>query len=298
MLTTDMTIGDLVKASTYIAASKIYKKYDAPEKIFVLLFLAQAHGLHPAFGLERYDLVDGKPSIKTEVALAYFLDSGGRVEWHEWTDQVAHATFTSSNGSSLTNKWTREQAKAIMLEKWDNGSKVKYSLTSKDVWIQYPKAMLASRLISETLRRLDPRCFHGMTTVEEAYESSDVLPAEPLKSRSPKKKVDPQATEPKNDEPVQPAVESSQNNLQLPAPVNPLPLFNKGSQLEFKDKAMRILEKVDETRRNTIISDLKERYKIPLLLAETDTEKQYDILQDLDAEVMKVMREDLQVFGS
>lgn len=132
-----------------------------PDQAIALMLVAQAEGQHPATIAQDYDIIQGKATRKTHSVLARYQKAGGRVEWHQLTDQVAEATFTHPQGGSVRLDWTMAQAKAA-------------GLAGKDNWKNYARAMLRARLIAEGVRATFPAALGGMMVSEEAQD----LPAE------------------------------------------------------------------------------------------------------------------------
>ena len=139
-----------------VAASGLFGMKNIDQAL-ALMLVAQAEGQHPATITQDYDIIQGKATRKTHSVLARFQQMGGKVEWHELTDQVADATFSHKAGGSLRMAWTFEQAK-------------KAGLTGKDNWRNYPRAMLRARCIAEGVRAVFPAALGGMLVSEEAQD--------------------------------------------------------------------------------------------------------------------------------
>jgi hypothetical protein len=179
-----------------------------------LLMLADAEGVHPMVAARDYHIIDGKPSKKARAMLADFLAAGGRVEWHERSEKIAEATFSHPAGGSVRIRWTIDMAAKIK----DKSGK---ALTEKANYLNYPRAMLSARVISEGVITVFPGATSGLYTPEEVQDfdsprpERNVTPAtdrpalnEP-KAKSaatdpgpdePKTKAEPKAKEPKTDE--------------------------------------------------------------------------------------------------
>lgn len=124
------------------------------EQGVALMLIAQAEGLHPAVAARDYNIIQGRPALKADAMLARFHAAGGKVVWNVYTDNAVSATFSHLQGGTATVEWTLAQAKAA-------------GLTGKDVWKQYPRAMLRSRVISEGIRTVYPGVSVGVYTPEE-----------------------------------------------------------------------------------------------------------------------------------
>lgn len=129
----------------------------SPEQAIALMLVAQAEGLHPATIAQDYDIIQGRATRKTHSVLARFQASGGYVEWHALTPEIADATFKHPQGGSLRMTWTIAQARHA-------------GLTGKDNWKNYPRAMLRARCIAEGVRAVYPGAIGGMLVAEEAQD--------------------------------------------------------------------------------------------------------------------------------
>jgi hypothetical protein len=133
------------------------------EQGVALMLIAQAEGLHPAAAARDYHIIQGRPALKADAMLARFQAAGGKVTWQTYTDTEVSATFSHPSGGSASISWTLAQAKSA-------------GLTGKEVWRQYPRAMLRSRVISEGIRTVYPGVAVGVYTVEEVNDF-DAKPA-------------------------------------------------------------------------------------------------------------------------
>ena len=159
-MTTDLVpIQTLERMAQALANSKLFGVTN-PEQALALMLVAQAEGLHPATAARDYHIIQGRPALKADAMLARYLASGGRVEWHEHTDQKVSATFTHPAGGSLKIDWDFARAKAA-------------GLGSKDMWLKYPRQMLRARVISEGIRATNPGVATGMYTPEEVQDFAD-----------------------------------------------------------------------------------------------------------------------------
>jgi len=133
-----------------------------PEQAIALMLLAQAEGQHPVTAARDYHIVQGRPVMKADAMLARFQDRGGRVEWHELSDEVARATFTHPLGGSITMSWDKARAERA-------------GLIGRQTWKQYPRAMLRARLVNEAISSVFPGVCVGIYTPEEV-EDFDAKP--------------------------------------------------------------------------------------------------------------------------
>src|SRR5574343_259269 len=151
---------DMEKMAGVIAQSGLFG-VKHPVQALALMLVAQAEGLHPATAARDYHVIQGRPALRTDAMLARFQSAGGKVQWHDYTDDVVSPTFSHPAGGSLRVEWTIERARTA-------------GLAVKDVWKQYPRAMLRSRVISEGIRAVYPGVLSGMYAPEEVR---DMIPA-------------------------------------------------------------------------------------------------------------------------
>ena len=154
---------DMQQMAETFAKSKMFGIAN-PEQALALMLLCQAENLHPAQAIRDYHIIAGKPALKADAMMSKFQNAGGKVEWLSYTDQEVKATFTHPQGGTLTLSWTIEQAKRA-------------GLATKDVWRQYPRAMLRSRVISEGIRTIFPGVLGGMYAPEEVQDFDCKPPA-------------------------------------------------------------------------------------------------------------------------
>jgi len=160
---------DVEKMGSAIAKSNLFG-VKTPEQAVALMLIAQAEGLHPAIAARDYNIIQGRPALKTDAMLARFQQAGGKVQWEVYTDAEVKGTFSHPQGGTLSVSWTFAQAKAI-------------GLTGKDNWRNYPRAMLRARCVSEGIRSVYPGCVVGVYTPEEVEDFSS--PTQPAPSFTP-----------------------------------------------------------------------------------------------------------------
>lgn len=129
-------------------------------QVLALMSIAQAEGKHPATVAQEYDIIQGRPALKSQALLARFQLSGGKVEYLCYTDEKVEMLFSHPAGGDLKVEWTMKQAQSI-------------GLASKDNWRKYPRQMLAARVVSEGIRRVYPACILGHYAVEEVMDFDD-----------------------------------------------------------------------------------------------------------------------------
>ena len=135
------------------------------EQAMALMLVAEAEGRHPATIVQDYDIIQGRPAIKANAALARFQQSGGKIQWHERTDFKASCTFTHPMGGESTITWDIDRAKRA-------------ELTGKDNWRKFTAQMLSARVVAEGVRAVFPACLNGFYLPEEVQDFKEVRQAE------------------------------------------------------------------------------------------------------------------------
>lgn len=151
---------DLQSMAVAMTKSGMFGK--SQDQMVSLMLIAQAEGLHPAIAAMEYDIIQGRPALKAQAALARFQQSGGYIKWESRTDKEARATFSHPLGGSLTISWTMDKA-------------TKMGLAGRDNWKKQPEVMLAWRCVAEGVRAVYPACLNRMYLAEEVQDF-DPLP--------------------------------------------------------------------------------------------------------------------------
>lgn len=155
---TNVALGDMERMAIAITKSGLFGM-KTPEQALALMIVAQAENKHPGTVAAEYHIIQGRAALKSDAMLARFQSSGGRVEWHDHTNEVVSATFTHPQGGALRIDWDVARAKAA-------------GLGGKDNWRNYPRQMLRARVISEGVRAVFPGVLQGMYTPEEVGDFS------------------------------------------------------------------------------------------------------------------------------
>lgn len=155
-----ISYSEMEKMAGVIAGSGLFGVKN-PVQALALMLVAQSEGLHPATAARDYHVIQGRPALKADAMLAKFQASGGKVDWVAYTETRCEATFSHPQGGKVTVAWTIEMAKNA-------------GLTGKDVWKQFPRAMLRARVISEGIRTVYPAVLCGLYTPEETRDMIDV----------------------------------------------------------------------------------------------------------------------------
>ena len=155
-----VAVGDMQTMAGALAKSGLFGVKTADQAL-ALMIVAQAEGRHPGSVASDYHIIQGRASLKSDAMLARFQQAGGRVEWHDHTNEQVSATFSHPQGGSLRIDWDMPRAKSA-------------GLGTKDNWKQYPRQMLRARVISEGVRAVFPAVLNGMYAPEEVAEFAPV----------------------------------------------------------------------------------------------------------------------------
>jgi hypothetical protein len=164
---TQVALGDMQVMASAIVKSGLFGM-KTPDQALALMIVATAEGRHPGSVAADYHIIQGRASLKADSMLARFQQSGGRVEWHDHTNEKVSATFSHPAGGSLRIDWDMARAKAA-------------GLGGKDNWKSYPRQMLRARVISEGVRATFPAVLNGMYTPEEVQEFDAPRPVRAVK---------------------------------------------------------------------------------------------------------------------
>ncbi|MEQ8353826.1 MAG: hypothetical protein RH862_20275 [Leptospiraceae bacterium] len=150
------SLPELEKMAHTIVKSGLFGMKDQSQAM-ALMLLCQASGMHPMKAVQRYDIIQGRPALKSQTMLADFKKAGNQVRWIRRDDRVCEAEFADRQGNVITIKWTMEMAQ-------------KAGLTDKQNWKMYPRQMLSARVISEGVKALAPEVAEGLYVPEEVMD--------------------------------------------------------------------------------------------------------------------------------
>ena len=155
-ITAQFSLQDLEKMAHTIVKSGLFGMSD-PSQAMALMLLCQASGMHPMKAVQRYDIIKGKPALKSQTMLADFKKAGNQMRWIQRDDKICEAEFKDRNGNSIVIRWTIEMAQ-------------KAGLAGKDNWKTYPRQMLSARVISEGVKAIAPEVAEGLYAPEEIMD--------------------------------------------------------------------------------------------------------------------------------
>jgi len=128
-----------------------------PDQAVALMLVAQSEGRHPASVASEFDIIQGRPALKSQAALARFQAAGGKIQWTSRGPSKCSAKFSHAQGGELEITWTMERAQSA-------------GLTGKATWKQYPDQMLSARVVAEGVRAVFPACLNGVYLAEEVQD--------------------------------------------------------------------------------------------------------------------------------
>jgi hypothetical protein len=153
------------------------KGMERPESILVALQLSTEVGLSPMAGLQNIAVVNGRPSIYGDAALALVRASGLLESYKE---EEVGKPFEDSFGVKVTAK---RKGYDPMSETFTVAEAKHADLWGKSgPWKQYPKRMLKFRARSYVLRDSFGDVLKGMRTVEETMDIPEMVNVTPMPS--------------------------------------------------------------------------------------------------------------------
>ena len=154
------TLGELKDYSELVANSQLVPQAlrGKPADIMLALQLGDEVGLSPVQALQSVAIVNGKPAIYGDAALALVMGSGLCENIHE---SVEDGVATCR----VTRKGMQEQSRTFSI---DDAKRA--GLWGKNVWKAYPLRLLQLRARGFALRDLFPDVLKGVITTEEAND--------------------------------------------------------------------------------------------------------------------------------
>ena len=110
-MSTELTITDINGLAKQVCAGKLFPAFNTPEALATLMMLCQAEGIHPITAVRRYDIIQGRPALKSDAMLGDFMDRGGKVAWLVYTESEVTAEFSAPGLSAPVKvSWTIDMA--------------------------------------------------------------------------------------------------------------------------------------------------------------------------------------------
>lgn len=152
----NQSVSDIETMAKAITKSGLFG-IKSPDQAVALMLVAQSEGRHPASVASEFDIIQGRPALKSQAALARFQAAGGKIQWTSRGPTKCSAKFSHAQGGELEITWTMERANAA-------------GLTGKQTWKQYPDQMLSARVVAEGVRAVFPACLNGVYLAEEVQD--------------------------------------------------------------------------------------------------------------------------------
>lgn len=152
----NQSVSDIETMAKAITKSGLFG-IKSPGQAVALMLVAQSEGRHPASVASEFDIIQGRPALKSQAALARFQAAGGKIQWTSRGPSKCSAKFAHAQGGELEITWTMERANAA-------------GLTGKATWRQYPDQMLSARVVAEGVRAVFPACLNGVYLAEEVQD--------------------------------------------------------------------------------------------------------------------------------
>ena len=152
----NQSVSDIETMAKAITKSGLFG-IKSPDQAVALMLVAQSEGRHPASVASEFDIIQGRPALKAQAALARFQAAGGKIQWTNRGPSKCSAKFAHAQGGELEITWTMERANAA-------------GLTGKATWRQYPDQMLSARVVAEGVRAVFPACLNGVYLAEEVQD--------------------------------------------------------------------------------------------------------------------------------
>jgi hypothetical protein len=160
----NLSLSDIRTMAQAFAKSNLFGMKDE-NQAFALMLVAQAEGRHPATVAQEYEIINGRPAIRSMSALARFQAAGGTIQWITRTDTEAKAEFYHPQGGKVVISWTKARAELA-------------GLWGKNNWKTYPAQMLAARCVAEGVRAVFPACLNGLYLSDEVKDFGGQGPAQ------------------------------------------------------------------------------------------------------------------------
>jgi hypothetical protein len=132
-----------------------------PAAVAACILTGREIGLGPMESLAKINMIDGKPSLASELMRSLVLRAGHQIKFSTLTDMKV----TIEGRRAGEEEWT--------VITWTTAMAATAGVGSKDVWKKYPRAMLSNRATSELCRLIFPDALGGLSyTAEELEEEA------------------------------------------------------------------------------------------------------------------------------
>lgn len=157
-----------------VAATMPSSLRNKPADVALLLLVARDVGIKPSTAINRIHVIDGRPSMSSELMRGLILERGHDIWFEDVTDTSVTIVAHRSN-------WPEERVARVT---WTIEMAAAAGLATKDVWKKYPRAMLKARATSEIGRDTFPDVLLGVSYTPEELDVDVDEDGEPLKVQS------------------------------------------------------------------------------------------------------------------
>lgn len=163
ILPTKYSFEEMQFMAASVAKSNLYRGtgFENADQVLALMMLCEADGLHPVNAVRRYDIIKGRPTMKSATIQAEFQAKGGLIRDREVTREGASARFIHPVHSPAPGElisFTIADAKAAGV--YDTNPTYK----------KYPEEMFWWRCVAKAVRRIMPGIMLGINSPEEIQD--------------------------------------------------------------------------------------------------------------------------------
>jgi hypothetical protein len=159
------SLDDMFRFAQYLAQTRLTPKgLDTPSQILLAIQMGSELGLPPMASIQNIAVINGRPSIWGDAALAVCMEHPNYLDHDEdFDDATMTATckvYTKKRGMDrpITRTFSMSDAKTAQLQ------------GKSGPWTQYPKRMLQLRARGFALRDAFPGALRGLLTTEEVRD--------------------------------------------------------------------------------------------------------------------------------
>lgn len=152
----ESALDTLHRKATYLVRSGLLPKaINTPEKAITMMLLAEELGIGPMAAINNINVIDGKPTVSAQLALALFYRTG------------LCETCTIVGDSKSCTVTLKRKGQEAHAETFTMDDAVRMGLSTKDNWRKQPAVMLRWRTVAACLRVVAPDILQGVYTPDE-----------------------------------------------------------------------------------------------------------------------------------
>jgi hypothetical protein len=156
-LTMDTLRAEMEAAKRYVDSGLLPSAIKTPAQALTIMSVGREVGVPATYALRNIHVINGRPTCSAELLMALVRRAYGpsAIRVREATNEACTVEYRETGWDGVSKlTFTMDDAK-------------KANLAGKDTWKAYPRAMLRSRAVSETVRMAFPECIAGLYTAEE-----------------------------------------------------------------------------------------------------------------------------------